>query len=109
MSIDNVLMGGAETAVNLPASLTVLEQRRPAAAAHFRRNHFPAPSVDPDTWAVALGGAMSEPMVIPAVTLRTFEHRTLPVVLECAGTGVLSSTSPGTGSRGGWARSPRPC
>ena len=28
---------------------------------------------------------MSEPMVIPAVTLRTFEHRSLPVVLECAG------------------------
>ena len=73
------------------------QARRPATAAHFRRNHFPTPPVDPDTWALALGGAMSEPMVLPAVTLRTFEHRTLPVVLECAGHRRTELDRPGEG------------
>jgi sulfane dehydrogenase subunit SoxC len=97
MSIDNILIGRDQTAVNLPASLAALEERRPATAAHFRRNHFPTPPVDPDTWALALGGAMSEPMVLPAVTLRTFEHRSLPVVLECAGHRRAELDQPGDG------------
>ena len=97
MSIDNVLIGEGETAVNVPAPLTALEKRRPETAAHFRRNHFPTPPVDPDTWALALGGAMSEPMVLPAVTLHTFEHRILPVVLECAGHRRAELDQPGDG------------
>jgi DMSO/TMAO reductase YedYZ molybdopterin-dependent catalytic subunit len=87
MSIDNVFIdaGAGPAPINLAAELPTLGLRHPGAESHFRRNHFSPPPVDPDMWALALGGAMSEAMVIPAVSLRTFEHRTLPVVLECAG------------------------
>ena len=87
MSIDKVSIAedGSSPPINLAAELPTLGMRYPRTDGHFRRNHFAPPPVDPDTWALALGGAMSEPMVIPADSLRTFEHRTLPVVLECAG------------------------
>jgi len=87
MSIDKVFIAedGSSAPINLAADLPTLGMRYPRADGHFHRNHFAPPPVDPDTWALALGGALSEPMVIPADSLRTFEHRTLPVVLECAG------------------------
>ena len=71
--------------MNAAADLRSLGLAQQRTAAHFRRNHFPTPPIDPHTWALALGGAMSDAMVIPAVSLRTFERRNLPVVLECAG------------------------
>ena len=87
MSIDKVFIAedGSSAPINLAADLPTLGMRYPRTDGHFHRNHFAPPPVDPDTWALALGGALSEPMVIPADSLRTFEHRTLPVVLECAG------------------------
>ena len=87
MSIDKVFIAeeGSSAPINIVAELSTLGMRYPRTDGHFRRNHFAPPPVDPDTWALALGGALSEPMVIPADSLRTFEHRTLPVVLECAG------------------------
>jgi DMSO/TMAO reductase YedYZ molybdopterin-dependent catalytic subunit len=84
MSIDNVVISQDAASVNVAAELRSLGQAVPTTP-HFRRNHFPTPPVDPDTWALALGGALSGPMVLPADSLRTFERRTLPVVLECAG------------------------
>ena len=71
--------------VNQAASLANLESITPTTVGHFRRNHFPSPYVDYARWAIAVGGAVAEPMVIGAAALRSAERRSLPVVLECAG------------------------
>jgi len=86
MSIDKVhIQEPGEVPVNAATDLRSFGLAHPPTEAHFRRSHFPTPPIDPDPWALALGGAMSDAMVIPAVSLRTFERRSLPVVLECAG------------------------
>ena len=84
MSIDKVLIAEEAGPVNAAADLGSLGAARPTTP-HFRRNHFPTPPIDPDGWTLALGGAMSEAMLLPAVSLRAVEPRTLPAVLECAG------------------------
>ncbi len=71
--------------INAPAPLAALGMVQQPAETHFRRNHFPIPALDAGTWALAIGGAVAEPRVLAAADLRAFEHRTLPVVLECAG------------------------
>ena len=87
MSIDKVVYIGKrrDDVVNAPAPLAALGMARQPGATHFRRNHFPVPALDAGTWALAIGGAVAEPRVLAAADLRAFEHRTLPVVLECAG------------------------
>jgi DMSO/TMAO reductase YedYZ molybdopterin-dependent catalytic subunit len=82
--MDNVVLPAEAGPVNTTAPLGSLGSPAPTEP-HFRRNHFPAPPLDPDVCAIALGGAVSDAMLLPAVSLRTFEPRTLPVVLECAG------------------------
>jgi len=84
MSIDKVVIAEETEPVNAAADLRSLGAARPTTP-HFRRNHFPTPPIDPDGWTLALGGAMSEAMLLPAVSLRAFEPRILPAVLECAG------------------------
>ena len=83
MSIDKLDI--REIAVNVPATLASLESITPVTAAHYRRNHFPTPVVDSERWAIAIGGAVAEPLVIGAAALSSAERRSLPVVLECAG------------------------
>ena len=82
--------------MNAAADLRSLGAARPTTP-HFRRNHFPTPPIDPDGWTLALGGAMSEAMLLPAGSLRAFEPRILPAVLECAGhrRTELDPTAPG--------------
>jgi DMSO/TMAO reductase YedYZ molybdopterin-dependent catalytic subunit len=84
MSMDSVRQGQAKRPVNTAAPLGSLGLPAPTEA-HFRRNHFPTPPIDPGSWTLALGGAVSEAMLLPVDSLRAFEPRTLSVVLECAG------------------------
>lgn len=83
MSIDK--LDNTDFVVNHAATLASLESITPSTAGHFRRNHFPTPYVDYARWAIAVGGAVGEPMVIGAAALSSAEPRSLPVVLECAG------------------------
>src|SRR5690349_8740120 len=55
------------------------------AAEHFRREHFPAPAIDPDAWRLVVGGLVETPAIIALPDLVALPARTLPVVLECAG------------------------
>jgi sulfite oxidase len=53
--------------------------------AHFRRDHFPAPFLDPDTWALDIEGAVSRRLSLSIEDIRRLPSTSLRVVLECAG------------------------
>jgi DMSO/TMAO reductase YedYZ molybdopterin-dependent catalytic subunit len=70
---------------NTAARLEALGAETMPAAAHFRREHFPAPEIDPQGWRLVLGGLVETPAILALADLKALPARTLPVVLECAG------------------------
>jgi DMSO/TMAO reductase YedYZ molybdopterin-dependent catalytic subunit len=70
---------------NTTARLTALGAETMPAAEHFRREHFPAPEVDPLAWRLVLGGLVETPAIMALADLVELPARTLSVVLECAG------------------------
>ena len=70
---------------NVPATLGALGEPHLPTAAHFRREHFPVPEVDPAEWRLTLAGTVAMPAIVTLAELRSLPHRTQPVVLECAG------------------------
>jgi DMSO/TMAO reductase YedYZ molybdopterin-dependent catalytic subunit len=70
---------------NTPAALDVLGERRMPAAAHFRREHFPAPHIDPAECRIGISGLVATPGIITLADLAAMPQRSLVVVLECAG------------------------
>lgn len=51
------------------------------------RNHHAVPNVDPKTWTLTIDGAVVRRTSIDLAELRARRHRTIDVVLECAGNG----------------------
>jgi DMSO/TMAO reductase YedYZ molybdopterin-dependent catalytic subunit len=70
---------------NAAAALAALGAETMPAAEHFRREHFPAPEIDPLAWRLVLGGLVETPAILALADLMALPARTLPVVLECAG------------------------
>ena len=70
---------------NTAARLAALGAETMPAAEHFRREHFPAPEIDPHAWRLVLGGLVETPAILALADLMALPARTLPVVLECAG------------------------
>lgn len=70
---------------NTAAPLRALGERHLPAAAHFRREHFPVPVVDPAEWRLALAGAVRTPAIVTLSDLLVAPRRSQAVVLECAG------------------------
>src|SRR5690242_11152689 len=70
---------------NTAARLESLGAEVMPAAEHFRREHFPAPEIDPHGWRLVLGGLVETPAILALADLAALPARTLPVVLECAG------------------------
>jgi DMSO/TMAO reductase YedYZ molybdopterin-dependent catalytic subunit len=70
---------------NVPAPLRALGERHLPTAAHFRREHFPVPEIDPAEWRLTVAGAVRTPAIVTLAELRSLPLRTQPVVLECAG------------------------
>lgn len=70
---------------NDPAPLAALGEHRMATAAHFRREHFPVPDVDPAGWRLRIGGSVATPAIVTLADLVQMRRRSLVVVLECAG------------------------
>jgi len=54
-------------------------------AAHFRRDHFPAPELEPTEWVLEVGGAVRRPLRLDLAALQALGAQTERVVLECAG------------------------
>lgn len=75
--------GVAELAEATPLDALLLEEM--PLDAHFRRDHYPAPSVRPTQWALEVTGAVHRPLRLDVAELRRLGQRTEPVVLECAG------------------------
>jgi DMSO/TMAO reductase YedYZ molybdopterin-dependent catalytic subunit len=53
--------------------------------AHFRREHFPVPHIDPAEWRLRLAGVVRTPAIVTLADLVTMPQRSAAVVLECAG------------------------
>ena len=53
----------------------------------FVRSNGPVPVVDPDSWALAIGGHVERPRSLSLADLRAMERRSFSAVLECAGNG----------------------
>lgn len=70
---------------NRPAPIASLGLEHQPTSTHFRREHFPAPAIDPDAWRLRIGGLVRAPVLLSLDRLRGMEQRTLAVVLECAG------------------------
>ena len=70
---------------NTTARLAALGAETMPAAEHFRREHFPAPAIDPVAARLVLGGLVETPAIMALADLMALPARTLPVVLECAG------------------------
>jgi DMSO/TMAO reductase YedYZ molybdopterin-dependent catalytic subunit len=70
---------------NDPAPLAAVGERRMSTAAHFRREHFPVPDVDPAGWRLRIGGSVATPTIVTLADLARMPRRSLVVVLECAG------------------------
>ncbi|MEP6641873.1 MAG: sulfite oxidase [Gaiellales bacterium] len=70
---------------NDPAPLAAVGARRMPTAAHFRREHFPVPAVDPAGWRLRIGGSVATPAIVTLADLVQMPRRSLVVVLECAG------------------------
>ncbi len=54
---------------------------------HYVLTHFDIPAVDPDSWRLAVGGAVEERLSLSLDDLRAMPAVTRPVTLECAGNG----------------------
>jgi DMSO/TMAO reductase YedYZ molybdopterin-dependent catalytic subunit len=52
---------------------------------HYRRNHFPYPSLDRERWTLEVTGAVDWPLVLSLDELRGLPELTRTVLLECAG------------------------
>ena len=104
MSIDKLDI--REIAVNVPATLASLESITPVTAAHYRRNHFPTPVVDSERWAIAIGGAVAEPLVIGAAALSSAERARCRSCSSARDTAAPSTALPLLGSLGRRRRLP---
>lgn len=73
----------ADIAAATPAAALLLPEMPPAA--HFRRDHFPAPALDPAAWELEVGGAVARPLRLDLAALQALGARSERVTLECAG------------------------
>ncbi len=70
---------------NTPATPAALGERHMPTAAHFRREHFPVPAIDPAEWRLRIAGAVLTPAIFTLADLAALPSRSLAVMLECAG------------------------
>lgn len=68
-----------------PTPLRALGSEEMPSEAHFRRDHFAAPALDPNSWRLLIDGAVEQPVELTLNDLQALARRTLRAVLECAG------------------------
>src|SRR5919106_4728469 len=54
---------------------------------HYLLIHWDIPDVDPETWSLAIDGAVELPVMLSLDDIRSREAVTIPVTMECAGNG----------------------
>jgi DMSO/TMAO reductase YedYZ molybdopterin-dependent catalytic subunit len=70
---------------NRPTPLAALLEDVTPTAVHYRRNHFPYPTVDAAAWRLPITGAVDSPVSLDIADLRRMRAHTHRVLLECAG------------------------
>lgn len=70
---------------NRPTALAELLAGHTPTAAHYRRNHYPYPSIDPGSFRLPVTGAVAQPAGYALDELRAMPSRSWTVLLECAG------------------------
>lgn len=53
----------------------------------FMRSNGPVPVIDPQSWALTIGGLVEHPLTLSLADLQAMPQRTLTAFLECAGNG----------------------
>lgn len=56
---------------------------------HYVLTHYDLPDIDPDSWSLAVGGAVERPLDLDLDALTSMPCRTVRVTLECAGNGRI--------------------
>lgn len=54
---------------------------------HYLLTHYDIPFIEPSTWRLTIGGAVSNPLTLSLEDLRAMPPVTMPVTMECAGNG----------------------
>lgn len=54
---------------------------------HFIRNHFPSPSIDPESWRLVVDGEVDRPLDLSYADVRRLPSTSRPILIECAGNG----------------------
>jgi DMSO/TMAO reductase YedYZ molybdopterin-dependent catalytic subunit len=65
----------------------------------FRRNHFPIPELDPQSWRLSVAGLVRQPLSVSLQALRDLPAETHTATLECAGNGRALFSPPAGGER----------
>ena len=68
-------------------------------ARFYVRNHFAAPTLDPATWRLAVGGLVERPLTLSLPELQRMPSQTLVATLECAGNGRSTFDPPVEGEQ----------
>jgi DMSO/TMAO reductase YedYZ molybdopterin-dependent catalytic subunit len=79
------LIPRTENPLNLETPLAALDRFVTPNDLFYVRNHFPAPTVDANTWRLRVEGAVERALTLTLDEIRRLESRTVPATLECAG------------------------
>lgn len=83
--------------VNLETDFAALDGFLTPARSFYVRNHFAAPTVDPDKWRLKVEGAVEKSLELSLDDLKKMPATTAPVTLECTGNGRVYLTPPARG------------
>jgi DMSO/TMAO reductase YedYZ molybdopterin-dependent catalytic subunit len=97
-SADKSLETVTEEPLNAATPVAALRDPVTPASLVYVRNHFATPEIDPATWQLVVGGAVSQPLTLTLEELKSRPVRSVTMALECAGNGrqAMSPKPPGT-------------
>jgi DMSO/TMAO reductase YedYZ molybdopterin-dependent catalytic subunit len=81
------LVGHSQEPLNCEVPPALLGGELTPVSRFFRRNHFPIPELDANSWRLEIGGLVERPQSLSLEELRRFGTVSMVVVLECAGNG----------------------
>jgi DMSO/TMAO reductase YedYZ molybdopterin-dependent catalytic subunit len=86
-AIQSGLVGLSQDPLNCEAPPALLAADLTPVSQFFRRNHFPIPELDSQTWRLEVGGLVHRPLRLSLDELRQLGSESVVAVLECAGNG----------------------
>jgi DMSO/TMAO reductase YedYZ molybdopterin-dependent catalytic subunit len=78
--------------LNEETPLRALAEPLTPTADFYQRTNFLVPEIDPETWTLAVHGAVRQPLALGLDELRRMPARTVTMTMECAGNGRTRMT-----------------